>query len=97
MKKTLLITLLTFAVTSVSAEEKWFGAGVKPDPTLTIPFVGVKAPLPTACIGKDVSASFDFKCDKKSISFRLPYFKFEWDFPGLSLGRGEKKITLGNK
>ena len=62
-----------------------------------IPFIGVKAPLPTACIGKDVSASFDFKCDKKGLSFKLPYFKFDWDFPGLSLGRGDKKVTLGNK
>ena len=94
-----MIALVVFSVPVEAKEkkEKWFGAGVKPDPTLTIPFVGVKAPLPTACIGKDVSASFDFKCDKKSISFRLPYFKFEWDFTGLSLGRGEKKITLGNK
>ena len=91
------LLVLSTPLQAKEKKEKWFGAGVKPDPTLTIPFVGVKAPLPTAGIGKDVSASFDFKCDKKSISFRLPYFKFEWDFPGLSLGRGDKKITLGNK
>ncbi len=94
-----MIALVVFSVPVEAKEkkEKWFGAGVKPDPTLTIPFVGVKAPLPTACIGKDVSASFNFKFVYLGISFKLPYFKFEWDFPGLSLGRGDKKITLGNK
>ena len=78
-------------------KEKWFGAGVKPDPHFTIPFLGVKAPLPTACAGKDVSASFDFKCSKSGVTFKLPYFKFDWEFPGVSLGRGDKKVTIGKK
>ena len=65
MKK-LLVFMIALVVFSVPVEakekkEKWFDAGVKPDPTLTIPFMGRL--LPTACIGKDVSASFDFKCD----------------------------------
>ena len=61
MKKLLvfMIALVAFSlpVEAKEKKEKWFDAGVKPDPTLTIPFIGVKAPLPTACIGKDVSAS----------------------------------------
>ena len=52
-----MIALVAFSAPLKAKEkkEKWFGAGVKPDPTLTIPFIGVKAPIPTACIGKDVS------------------------------------------
>ena len=48
-----MIALVAFSAPLEAKEkkEKWFGAGVKPDPTLTIPFIGVKAPLPTACIG----------------------------------------------
>ena len=96
----MLIMLLGLATSSLSAadkKEKWFGAGVKPDPHFTIPFLGVKAPLPTACAGKDVSASFDFKCSKSGVTFKLPYFKFDWEFPGVSLGRGDKKVTIGKK
>ena len=57
-----MIALVVFSVPVEAKEkkEKWFDAGVKPDPTLTIPFIGVKAPLPTACIGKDVSASVSY-------------------------------------
>ena len=96
----MMIMLLGLATSSLSAadkKEKWFGAGVKPDPHFTIPFLGVKAPLPTACAGKDVSASFDFKCSKSGVTFKLPYFKFDWEFPGVSLGRGDKKVTIGKK
>ena len=65
-----MIVLLGLATSSLSAaekKEKWFGVGIKPDPTVTIPFLGVKAPLPTVCAGKDVSASFDVKCTKNGI------------------------------
>ena len=96
----MMIMLLGLATSSLSAadkKEKWLGAGVKPDPHFTIPFLGVKAPLPTACAGKDVSASFDFKCSKSGVTFKLPYFKFDWEFPGVSLGRGDKKVTIGKK
>ena len=96
----MMIMLLGLATSSLSAadkKEKWFGAGVKPDPHFTIPFLGVKAPLPTACAGKDVSASFDFNCSKSGVTFKLPYFKFDWEFPGVSLGRGDKKVTIGKK
>ena len=101
MKNIIALIILLGLTTSLSAaegkNEKWFGAGVKPDPHFTIPFLGVKAPLPTACAGKDVSASFDFKCSKSGVTFKLPYFKFDWEFPGVSLGRGDKKVTIGKK
>ena len=55
MKNTIImIMLLGLATSSLSAaekKEKWFGVGVKPDPNITIPFLGVKAPLPTVCAG----------------------------------------------
>tara|TARA_R110001599_G_scaffold86066_3_gene231036 strand:+ start:985 stop:1287 length:303 start_codon:yes stop_codon:yes gene_type:complete len=100
MKNIIMIVLLGLATSSLSAaekKEKWFGVGIKPDPTVTIPFLGVKAPLPTVCAGKDVSASFDVKCTKNGILLKLPYFKFDWEFPGVSLGRGDKKVTIGKK
>ena len=100
MKNIIMIVLLGLATSSLSAaekKEKWFGVGIKPDPTITIPFLGVKAPLPTVCAGKDVSASFDIKCTKNGVLLKLPYFKFDWEFPGVSLGRGDKKITIGKK
>ena len=93
----MLLGLATSSLSAADKKEKWFGAGVKPDPHFTIPFLGVKAPLPTACAGKDVSASFDFKCSKSCVTFKLPYFKFDWEFPGVSLGRGDKKVTIGKK
>ena len=93
----LFLGLSTLSLQAEEKKEKWFGAGVKPDPHFTIPFLGVKAPLPTACAGKDVSASFDFKCSKSGVTFKLPYFKFDWEFPGVSLGRGDKKVTIGKK
>ena len=93
----MLLGLASSSVTAGEKKEKWFGVGVKPDPNITIPFLGVKAPLPTVCAGKDVSASFDLKCTKNGVSFKLPYFKFDWEFPGVSVGRGDKKVTIGKK
>ncbi len=55
----MLIGLATSSLSASEKKEKWSGVGVKPDPNITIPFLGVKAPLPTVCAGKDVSASFD--------------------------------------
>ena len=52
MKNIIVMIVLLGLVSSVNAgekKEKWFGAGVKPDPHLTIPFLGVKTPLPTVC------------------------------------------------
>ena len=100
MKNIIVMIVLLGLATSVNAgekKEKWFGVGVKPDPNITIPFLGVKAPLPTVCAGKDVSASFDLKCTTNGVTFKLPYFKFDWEFPGVSVGRGEKKVTIGKK
>ena len=93
----MLVGLTSSNLTAAEKKEKWFGVGVKPDPNITIPFLGVKAPLPTVCAGKDVSASFDLKCSKSGVTFKLPYFKFDWEFPGVSLGRGDKKVTIGKK
>ena len=100
MKNIIVMIVLLGLATSVNAgekKEKWFGVGVKPDPNITIPFLGVKAPLPTVCAGKDVSASFDLKCTKNGVTFKLPYFKFDWEVPGVAVGRGEKKVTIGKK
>lgn len=92
-----MLLALSTSLAADEKKEKWFSIGVKPDPHLVIPFVGAKVPLPRVCVGKDVSASFDLKCTKNGVTFKLPYFKFDWEFPGLSLGRGEKKVTVGKK
>ena len=101
MKKIIVIGLLLgLSTLSLQAEEKkdkWFGAGVKPDPHVTLPFIGVKTPLPTVCAGKCVSASFDVKVSKESFMLKLPYFKIDWDFPALSVGRGNSKVSLGTE
>ena len=79
MKKIIIIGLLlglsTLSLQAEEKKEKWFGAGVKPDPHITLPFIGVKTPLPTVCAGKDVSASFDVKVSKESFMLKLPYFQ----------------------
>ena len=93
----MLVGLASSNLTAAEKKEKWFGVGVKPDPNITIPFLGVKAPLPTVCAGKDVSASFDLKCSKSGVTFILTYFKFDWEFRGVSLGRGDKKVSIGKK
>jgi len=93
----LLLGLSTLSLQAEEKKEKWFGAGVKPDPHVTLPFVGVKTPLPTVCAGKGVSTSFDVKVSKESFMLKLPYFKIDWDFPALSLGRGKSKVTLGTE
>tara|TARA_Y100000310_G_scaffold277985_1_gene296151 strand:+ start:227 stop:532 length:306 start_codon:yes stop_codon:yes gene_type:complete len=101
MKKIIVIGLLlglsTLSLQAEEKKEKWFEAGVKPDPHITIPFIGVKTPLPTVCAGKDVSTSFDVKLSKESFMLKLPYFKIDWDFPAISLGRGKAKVTLGTE
>ena len=101
MKRTLALVaiLAIFSLTANAGEEKesWSAAGVKPDPYITIPFIGIKTPLPAVCAGKGISASFDFKCTKESFMLKLPYFKMDWDFPALSLGRGKAKVTLGTE
>ena len=28
---------------------------------------------------------------------KFPYFKFDWSFPALSVGRGDAKVTLGTE
>jgi hypothetical protein len=28
---------------------------------------------------------------------KLPYFKIDWSFPALSVGRGKAKVTLGTE
>lgn len=40
----MLLGLATSSLTAADKKEKWFGVGVKPDPNITIPFLGVKAP-----------------------------------------------------
>ena len=101
MKKLIVIGLLlglsTLSLQAEETKEKWFDLGAKPDPHITLPFIGVKAPLPTVCAGKDVSTSFDVKVSKESFMLKLPYFKFDWSFPALSVGRGKAKITLGTE
>ena len=44
-----------------------------------------------------MSTSFDVKVSKESFMLKLPYFKFDWSFPALSVGRGKAKITLGTE
>ena len=70
MKKIIVIGLLlglsTLSLQAEETKEKWFDVGVKPDPHITLPFIGVKTPLPTVCAGKGVSASFDVKVSKDS-------------------------------
>jgi hypothetical protein len=101
MKKIIVIGLLlglsTLSLQAEEKKEKWFDLGAKPDPHITIPFIGVKTPLPTVCAGKGVSASFDVKVSKESFMLKLPYFKIDWDFPALSVGRGKAKVTLGTE
>ncbi|MCP4922897.1 MAG: hypothetical protein GY915_02545 [bacterium] len=101
MKKIIVIGLfLGLSTLSLQAEEKkakWFDVGAKPDPHITLPFIGVKTPLPTVCAGKGVSASFDINVSKESFMLKLPYFKFDWSFPALSVGRGKAKVTLGTE
>ena len=101
MKKLIVIGLLlglsTLSLQAEEKKEKWFDIGVKPDPHLTLPFIGVKTPLPTVCAGKDVSSSFDIKVSKESFMLKFPYFKFYGSLPALSVGRGDAKVTLGTE
>ena len=101
MKKIIVIGLLlglsTLSLQAEETKEKWFDVGVKPAPHITLPFIGVKTPLPTVCAGKGVSTSFDIKVSKESFMLKLPYFKLDWSFPALSVGRGKAKVTLGTE
>jgi hypothetical protein len=69
MKKIIVIGLLlglsTLSLQAEEKKEKWFDAGAKPDPYITLPFIGVKTPLPTVCAGKGVSASLTSRLVRK--------------------------------
>ena len=101
MKKLIVIGLLlglsTLSLQAEETKEKWIDLGAKQDPHTTLPFIGIKTPLPTVCAGKGVSASFDIKVSKESFMLKLPYFKLDWSFPALSVGRGKAKVTLGTE
>ena len=38
-----------------------------------------------------------FEIKDIAIMLKLPYFKLDWSFPALSVGRGKAKVTLGTE
>lgn len=73
----------------------WFGASVKPDPTITLFGQTLTVPVPSLAVGKAVGTSFDASASSaKGASLTLPYFKVGVQSPKLTVGAGDKKVSL---
>lgn len=97
MKKILLtVGVALFAVTASAAGNKSaaFGAGLKPDPTVTLFGQKLSWPIPSLCVGKSAGVTPDFEATPSGLKFRLPYLSVDLPFPSLLLGSKDKKVEV---
>ena len=73
----------------------WFGASVKPDPSITLFGQTLTVPVPSLVVGKGAGTSFDASaCSVKGASLTLPWFKVGVQSPKLTVGIKGSKVIL---
>jgi len=78
-----------------SAFAGWFGASVKPDPSVTLFGQTLTVPVPTLVVGKAAGTSFDASaCSVKGASLTLPWIKVGVQSPKLTVGIKDAKVGL---
>lgn len=97
MKKILLtVGVALFAVTASANGKKpaAFGAGLKPDPSVTLFGQKLSWPIPSVCVGKSAGVTPDFGVSPDGLKLKLPYISIDLPFPSLFLGTKDKKVEV---
>lgn len=96
--KTYITIIAAFGILAVCGEKAnaaWFGASVKPDPSITLFGQTLTVPVPSLTVGKAAGSSFDASaCSAKGASLTLPYFKVGVRSPKLTVGVKDAKVSL---
>lgn len=96
--KTYIAIVAAFGLLAVCGEKAsaaWFGASVKPDPSITLFGQTLTVPVPSLAVGKAVGTSFDASASSsKGAYLALPYFKVGVQSPKLTVGLKDTKVSL---
>ena len=87
MKKTLILIGLFCAVNANA--DGLFGAGLKPNPSVTLFGQKLTWPIPSLCIGAKAGVIPDAGVSPEGINLKIPYFSVEIPFPSLTLKAGK--------
>jgi hypothetical protein len=97
-KKTYIAMIAAFGLLvgcGETASASWFGASVKPDPSITLFGQTLTVPVPFLMVGKMVGTSFDASASSAKGAFlTLPYFKVGVQSPKLTVGVKGSKVSL---
>ena len=84
-----------FVGCSQSVVAGWFGASVKPDPSITLFGQTLRVPIPSLVVGKAAGTSFDASvCSVKGAHLTLPWLKVGVQSPKLTVGIKGAKVSL---
>ena len=92
MKKTLIVIGLFCAVNAHA--DGLFGAGLKPNPSITLFGQKLTWPIPSLCIGAKAGVIPDAGVGPEGINFKIPYFSVELPFPSLTLKAGKDSPSV---
>tara|TARA_Y100000361_G_scaffold21819_1_gene16986 strand:+ start:479 stop:805 length:327 start_codon:yes stop_codon:yes gene_type:complete len=81
--------LLLFAT---NANAGLFGAGLKPDPNITLFGQKLSWPIPSLCIGAKAGVLPDAGVSSEGINFKIPYFSVDLPFPTVTI-KGTNSVT----
>ena len=92
MKKTLILIGLFCAVNANA--DGLFGAGLKPNPSVTLFGQKLTWPIPSLCIGAKAGVIPDAGVSPEGINLKIPYFSVEIPFPSLTLKAGKDRPSV---
>ena len=92
MKKTLILIGLFCAVNANA--DGLFGAGLKPNPSVTLFGQKLTWPIPSLCIGAKAGVIPDAGVSPEGVNLKIPYFSVEIPFPSLTLKAGKDKSAV---
>ena len=92
MKKTLILIGLFCAVNANA--DGLFGAGLKPNPSVTLFGQKLTWPIPSLCIGAKAGVIPDAGVSPEGVNLKIPYFSVEIPFPSLTFKAGKDKPAV---
>jgi len=92
MKKTLILIGLFCAVNANA--DGLFGAGLKPNPSVTLFGQKLTWPIPSLCIGAKAGVIPDAGVSPEGVNFKIPYLSVEIPFPSLTLKAGKDNPSV---
>ena len=87
MKKILIVIGLLCAVNANA--DGLFGAGLQPNPSITLFGQKLTWPIPSLCIGAKAGVIPDAGVSPEGVNLKIPYFSVEIPFPSLTLKAGK--------